>query len=89
MGSATGLSGAGVRATGRVAGVRGADLLFTTGGASVADYDLIKQVLGSEGAEGVLGEPAALPRHDGEGDERLHRIDGEPDCGDLLHVRVV
>ena len=37
--------------TALLAGVRGADLLVTTGGASVGDYDLIKQVLGSEGLE--------------------------------------
>jgi molybdopterin molybdotransferase len=32
-------------------GATGLDLLLTTGGASVGDYDLIKQVLGSQGLE--------------------------------------
>lgn len=37
--------------TALLAGVKGADLLVTTGGASVGDYDLIQQVLGHEGLE--------------------------------------
>jgi len=34
-----------------VAGVKGADLLVTSGGASVGDYDLIRSVLGEEGLD--------------------------------------
>ena len=34
-----------------VAGARGADLLVTTGGASVGDYDLVQAALGDEGFE--------------------------------------
>jgi molybdopterin molybdotransferase len=34
-----------------VAGVKGADLLVTSGGASVGDYDLIRSVLGKEGLD--------------------------------------
>lgn len=34
-----------------LAGVKGADLLVTSGGASVGDYDLVRRVLGQEGLE--------------------------------------
>ncbi|MFQ5764723.1 MAG: gephyrin-like molybdotransferase Glp [Rhodospirillales bacterium] len=34
-----------------LAGARGADLLVTTGGASVGDYDLVTKVLGAEGLD--------------------------------------
>ena len=38
----------------KLAGIRGMDMLVTIGGASVGDYDLVKQVAGAEGfaAEG-------------------------------------
>lgn len=37
--------------TGKLADLGGVDLLVTTGGASVGDYDLVQQVLGREGFE--------------------------------------
>lgn len=44
-----------------VAGVKGADLLVTSGGASVGDYDLIRSVLGQEGLEITFYKIAMRP----------------------------
>jgi molybdopterin molybdotransferase len=45
----------------KLAGIRGMDLLVTIGGASVGDYDLVKQVAGGEGLDITFSQVAMRP----------------------------
>ena len=45
----------------KLAGIRGMDMLVTIGGASVGDYDLVKQVAGAEGLDITFSQVAMRP----------------------------
>ncbi len=45
----------------KLAGIRGMDMLVTIGGASVGDYDLVKQVAGAEGLDINFSQVAMRP----------------------------